>query len=250
MPSQNVYDWQEFFDGYSTLPRSQRGLDAAPEWPVLRAMLPDSLSNLSIVDLGCGFGYASRFFAEQGAESVFATDVSEKMLERAKELSETAKNGSKVDFQKADLETLELPSTSFDLVYSSLVLHYIEDLPRLLKTIHDSLRTNGTFVFSAEHPIYTAPSHMAFRTDETTGERIWPLNNYSNEGPRLRTWFVDGVKKQHRTLGTLLNMLIDAGFRIAKVVEFAPTMEQIEREPGLEEEMDRPMFVLVACDKN
>jgi hypothetical protein len=36
--AQNIYDLSEFFDGYSRLPRSVRGLDGAPEWvPILRA---------------------------------------------------------------------------------------------------------------------------------------------------------------------------------------------------------------------
>jgi hypothetical protein len=37
--SQNIYDNQAFFDGYAQLPRSQRGLDGAPEWAAIQAML-------------------------------------------------------------------------------------------------------------------------------------------------------------------------------------------------------------------
>ena len=39
--TQNIYDNDEFFAGYSRLPRSVGGLDDAPEWPALRALMPD-----------------------------------------------------------------------------------------------------------------------------------------------------------------------------------------------------------------
>ena len=37
---QNIYDDPAFFAGYSQLRRSREGLAGAPEWPVLRSMLP------------------------------------------------------------------------------------------------------------------------------------------------------------------------------------------------------------------
>ena len=55
--AQNVYDDPAFFAGYSQLDRQVRGLDGAPEWPAIRAMLPD-MSGKRVVDLGCGFGWA------------------------------------------------------------------------------------------------------------------------------------------------------------------------------------------------
>ncbi|MGY3146402.1 2-polyprenyl-3-methyl-5-hydroxy-6-metoxy-1,4-benzoquinol methylase [Bradyrhizobium sp. USDA 3397] len=57
--AQNIYDNPDFFAGYSQLPRPVHGLDVAPEWPEIRAMLPD-LVGKRVVDLGCGFGWASR----------------------------------------------------------------------------------------------------------------------------------------------------------------------------------------------
>ena len=54
--AQNIYDNPEFFAGYSGLPRQVKGLDGAPEWPTVRAMLPD-LAGKRVVDLGCGFGW-------------------------------------------------------------------------------------------------------------------------------------------------------------------------------------------------
>ena len=53
------------------------------------------------------------------------------------------------------MEHLELPAASFDLAYSSLAFHYIEDLRRLMSQVHRSLVAGGRLVFSVEHPIFT-----------------------------------------------------------------------------------------------
>lgn len=58
--SQNIYDDPHFFAGYATLDRSVKGLDGAPEWPSLQAMLPP-LAGLRVVDLGCGYGWFCRW---------------------------------------------------------------------------------------------------------------------------------------------------------------------------------------------
>src|SRR5262249_42418522 len=73
--TQNIYDDAGFFAGYSRLRRSVDGLDGAPEWPTLRAMLPD-VAGKRVVDLGCGFGWFCRFAREAGAAQVLGLDVS------------------------------------------------------------------------------------------------------------------------------------------------------------------------------
>jgi hypothetical protein len=55
--TQNIYDDPGFFEGYSRLPRSVRGLDGAPEWPVLRVLLP-GLGGRRMLDLLLGAGFA------------------------------------------------------------------------------------------------------------------------------------------------------------------------------------------------
>lgn len=57
--TQNIYDDAEFFEQYSRLERSIEGLDGAVEWPSMRALLPD-LRGLSVLDLGCGYGWFCR----------------------------------------------------------------------------------------------------------------------------------------------------------------------------------------------
>lgn len=238
---QNIYDDPEFFAGYSRLPRSVGGLASAPEWPALRAMLPD-VRGRSIVDLGCGFGWFCRWAAEQGAAEVLGIDLSEKMLARARSM---ATHGA-ITYQQADLATLELPKDRFDLAYSSLAIHYLEDVVRFFAQVHDALVPGGDFVFSTEHPIFMAPRRAEWTNDQD-GRPTWPVDSYLMEGPRTTDWLAPGVVKYHRTLGTTLNALTGAGFTIRHVEEFGPTPSQIAEDPDLAKERERPMFLLVGA---
>jgi len=241
--AQNIYDDSDFFAGYSQLPRQVKGLKGAPEWPAIRALLPD-LTGKDVADLGCGFGWASRWFREQGANSVLGLDLSQKMIDRARADTE---DGA-VTYQIADLDRLELPEASFGLIYSALTFHYVEDFGRLMAMLHRALTPGGDLVFTIEHPIFMAAAHPKWTQDED-GRKTWPVNGYSKEGLRRTDWFTESVVKHHRTLATTLNTLIDAGFALRRIEEFAPTPEQIDAAPELAEEMERPMMVMISATK-
>ncbi|MBV9203094.1 MAG: class I SAM-dependent methyltransferase [Alphaproteobacteria bacterium] len=239
--TQNIYDNPEFFAGYSRLDRSVEGLEGAAEWPALKALLPD-MRGLEVVDLGCGFGWFCRWAREQRAARVLGVDVSEKMLARARDtIIDPA-----ITYLRADLERLELREAAFDLAYSSLALHYIDDLPALLGRVHCALRPGGHLVFSAEHPIFTAPANPGWSVD-AAGRKTWPVDSYLCEGPRRTDWLAKGVVKRHSTLGTYLNLLLRLGFALAHVEEWGPTDEQIAAHPSWAEERQRPMFLLVSA---
>ena len=239
--TQNIYDHEEFFAGYSQLGRSIEGLDGAAEWLVLRAMLPE-MRGLKVLDLGCGFGWFCRWARTQGAAQVRGIDVSERMLARAVLDTQDAS----IVYERADLESLELPRGAFDLVYSSLALHYIVGLDRLISEIHRSLRAGGRLVFSVEHPIYTAPATPGWSPD-SANRKSWPVNSYLCEGPRSTDWLTRGVIKQHRTVASYINLLLRCGFTLHGIDEWGPTEEQIAARPELADEQERPPFLLVSA---
>jgi ubiquinone/menaquinone biosynthesis C-methylase UbiE len=239
--TQNIYDNEEFFAGYSRLRRSVDGLDGAPEWPALRALLPD-LRGCRVLDLGCGFGWFCRWARARGAGYVLGIDISENMLARARE---TTEDGA-ITYAKADMEQLELPNQSFDCVYSSLALHYVENLRRLLSQVYASLLAGGSLVFSVEHPIFSATVWSQWLLD-AAGRKLWPIDRYLDEGPRSTDWLAKGVIKQHRTLATYINMLIRQGFSLSHIEEWGPTEEQIAAQPNWADERARPPFLLISA---
>ncbi|MCC7045273.1 MAG: class I SAM-dependent methyltransferase [Alphaproteobacteria bacterium] len=239
--TQNIYDDPAFFAGYSKLPRSVEGLDAAPEWPVLRAMLPP-MGGLSVVDLGCGYGWFCRWARGQGAARVLGLDVSEKMLARA----QADTHDAAIAYARADMERLDLPASSFGLAYSSLALHYIADLAGLMAVVRRALVPGGSLVFSVEHPIYTAPAEPKW-TGAADGRKTWPVDRYLDEGARSTDWLAKGVIKQHRTMATYVNTLLGLGFTLSRLEEWGPTPAQIAAHPEWACERQRPPFLLVAA---
>jgi SAM-dependent methyltransferase len=237
-----LYDDETFFAGYSGMIRSKEGLAGAAEWPAMRALLPP-LGGLRVLDLGCGFGWFGRWAKAEGAASVLGVDVSERMLERARTMTDDAA----IAYERADLEVLEPAAQSVDLAYSSLAFHYVEQLERLFGAIHRALTPGGRLVFSVEHPIFTAPSTPGWTVD-AAGRKVWPVDGYQLEGPRTTRWLGRDVVKQHRTVGTYVRLLIGAGFRIAHLEEWAPTAAEVEARPDWADERQRPMFMLIAAE--
>jgi SAM-dependent methyltransferase len=241
--AQNIYDSPAFFEGYSRLNRSVHGLDGAPEWPAIRAMLPEPRGR-RIVDLGCGFGWFARWARTQGAAHVLGLDLSGNMLARARAMTDD----TGVRYERADLETLELPDAAFDLAYSALAFHYIADFDRLARMVFRALVPGAWFVFTIEHPIYMASMHPGWMAREDGG-KVWAVDSYAREGMRTTDWLAQGVVKHHRMLGTTLNALIGAGFVLRCVDEWHPTATQIAAQPALAEEMERPMMLLISAQR-
>ncbi len=237
---QSLYDRPDFFAAYSSLERSRAGLDGAAEWPAVRALLPP-LHGRHVLDLGCGFGWFCRWARARGAVVVEGLDVSQKMLERAR-----AAAASAIVYRNADLESIALPQARYDLVYSSLVFHYIKNLGGLLWQAHRALVPGGTFIFSVEHPIYTAPTRPGWSID-SDGRRTWPVEGYLHEGRRVTDWLAPKVVKRHRMIASYLNLLLGLGFALSHVEEWGPTDAQIAARPDWAEERERPMFLLVSA---
>src|SRR5262249_9539538 len=149
---------------------------------------------------------------------------------------------------RADMETVELAAQAFDLVYSSLALHYVAALERLISQVYRALVPGGRVVFSVEHPIFTAGDRPD-RILDPQGHKGWPGAGYFDEGPRVTDWLAPGVVKQHRTIGTYLDLLRGAGLVMTRLIEWGPSVEQLAARPGLAPDHQRPGFLLVAAQR-
>ena len=148
---ENKYDDAAFFAKYAGMHRSIFGLAGAAEWAALRAMLPD-VAGKSVLDLGCGYGWHCRYFAENGASCVLGIDLSERMLAEAR----SRENPPAVEYRRAAMEELDFAAGSFDLVFSSLAFHYVRDFAPLAANIARWLKRGGALVCSMEHPVFTS----------------------------------------------------------------------------------------------
>lgn len=240
---ENKYDNDTFFDKYSEMTRSKKGLEGAGEWSELKKLLPD-FSNKRVLDLGCGYGWHCIYAAEHGAEYVLGTDISCKMIETAK--SNTISDN--VEYQCCAMEDLDL-ADNFDVILSSLAFHYIKDFQPLVEKISRMLVPGGDFIFSVEHPVFTSYGSQDWYYDEDGNILHFPVDNYYYEGKRDAIFLGEHVVKYHRTLTTYLNTLLNNGLEIRKIIEPQPPEDMMEI-PGMKDEMRRPMMLLVSANKN
>jgi len=241
---QNKYDDKNFFAAYEKMQRSIKGLDGAGEWHVLKAMMPE-LQNKSVLDLGCGFGWHCRYAREQQASSVIGIDISENMLQKAREMTDD----SSISYIKIPIEDIGFADSQFDVAISSLALHYIKSFEKICKRVYECLKPGGVFVFSVEHPIFTSTNEQDWYYDDQGNRLHWPVDQYQSEGVRETTFLTENVIKYHRTVSTYINDLIDAGFNIRAVKEPIPAEDMLKSIPEMKDETRRPMFLIISAEK-
>lgn len=240
---QNKYDDQRFFLKYSQMERSRRGLEGAGEWPSLQAILPD-MDNRVVLDLGCGYGWHCKYAVDNGANRVVGIDISRRMLEIAAE-----KNGDeRIEYRCAAMEDVAFPANAFDAVISSLAFHYVRDFAPLVRNIAKWLKAGGAFVFSVEHPVFTAYGTQDWHYDSQGNILHFPVDRYYYEGSREAIFLGEKVVKYHRTLTTYLHTLLQNGFVLQHVIEPQPPAEMLHM-AGMQDEMRRPMMLLIGAEK-
>ena len=235
----NIYDNEEFFTSYIALRNGQNYNDLL-ETPAMLSLIGD-VKGKDILDIGCGFGKTDSMLIDMGASSVIGIDKSEKMIRKA--MAENSRD--RIEYMVMDAEDITLPSNAFDIVYSSLCFHYIEDYSSLLRNIHRMLKSGGMLLFSQEHPITTADYDGSFSSDN----RSYTFSSYQKEGKRCSTWFVDGVITYHRTFSTILTELVQNHFNINTVLEPKPTENAIKELPRIIREYEKPSFLIVKSYK-
>lgn len=240
---ENRYDDEQFFKKYSEMSRSKDGLVAAGEWYALKQILPD-FHGKKVLDMGCGYGWHCKYAADNGAVSVLGTDISRRMLETARQKN----SDSRITYQLSAMEDLRFPEQNFDCVISSLAFHYVKDFPALVARIGRWLKPGGDFVFSVEHPSFTAYGSQDWYYDADGNILHFPVDNYYYEGQRDAVFLGEHVVKYHRTLTTYLETLLQNGFTLRHVIEPQPPENMMNLE-GMKDEMRRPMMLLVAAGK-
>ncbi|MDP7979781.1 class I SAM-dependent DNA methyltransferase [Bacillus sp. WLY-B-L8] len=162
----DVYNEDLFFEQYMKRRHRTDNPNDSIEKPVLLQLL-GHIKDKDILDLGCGDAQFGVELLQKGCQSYTGIEGSHRMYEEAqKQLQHT--NGI---VHLLNLKDYTYPSSTFDIVTSRLVLHYIEHIDNTFKQIFQTLKPGGTFAFSVQHPVITS----AFESLQSTGQ----LNNTS-----------------------------------------------------------------------
>jgi SAM-dependent methyltransferase len=202
--------------------------------------LVGSLTNLRILDLGCGNAAFGLEALQQGCHSYVGIDGSNKMVEAAK----AKLAGTHGAVRHASIEAWEYPMRQFDLVTSRLALHYVPEIEPVVAKVYQALVEGGRFVFSIEHPVITSCD----RAWKTGGPRQdWIVDNYFETGPRITKWMGGQVVKYHRTVEDYFMALRAAGFFVDATRESRPQRIRFHHQATYRRRKRIPLMLLFSA---
>jgi len=209
-----------------------RPWNALYERPATLALLPD-VNGKDVLDAGCGHGWYADWLARKGARIV-AVDRSREMVTLARE-----RLGERARVIHGDVSNLRefLASESFDIILSSLVLHYLEDLSKTFLEWARLLRPRGTLVFSTHHPLHEKriadPGYLCAELIEEDWD-----------------WLDEKMRYYQRPLRDLTEPLSAANFLIERISEPTPSDTLKSRDPQVYKQLSRvPAFIFVRARK-
>ena len=138
---------------------TQGRFDRDSEYLVYRSLI--GRPNGPIVEVGCGTGlFSRRLAAEPDAPRVVAVDVSKPMIEEA--IAQAREASVSLDFVRAEVPPLPFLDATIGAVLQAGVVHFIADLPALLREVARVLKPQGRYVASTwQPPAFTRPAHRA-----------------------------------------------------------------------------------------
>jgi ubiquinone/menaquinone biosynthesis C-methylase UbiE len=210
-----------------------------------KEILGGRLHGARVGDIACGEGYLSRFLAQLGPQEVIGIDISTALVKIAIQRS----NAANISFRVDDAQHLRTFSdASLDIAVSQMAIMDIPDHRALFRSVRRVLTTNGSFVFSLLHPCFETPFHVPdqpqFLVDANNTPIASVVHRYATEG----YWQSGGTGVRgrmgayHRTISTLLNDLIAAGFILEKLEE------PILGDDGLSAEIPRILLIVARAN--
>jgi SAM-dependent methyltransferase len=206
--------------------------NAAYERPAVQALLGD-VRGRDVLDAGCAAGEHAAWLVERGAR-VVALDASAAMVELARTRLGTAARVLQADLALA----LPFEDAAFDVVLSSLTLHYLEAWAPPLREFARVLRPGGRLVLSTHHPLSTPAEQLENYHAVQLVEETW---HAFGEPARMRFY--------HRPLARIVADVLGSGFIVRGLIEPQPMPEAEARDPVLAARFRRePGFLIVDAE--
>jgi malonyl-CoA O-methyltransferase len=134
-----------------------------------------------VVDLGCGTGHGALALAARWPDArVIAVDASPGMLEQAARHDPAGR----CERLCAEARALPLPDASVDLVFSSLMLQWCDDLDAAFAEVARVLRPRGLFTFTTLGPDTLVELREAWRAADA-GLHVIPFTDMHDIGDGL-----------------------------------------------------------------
>lgn len=207
------------------------------ERPGMWKFLESVISGKSVLDAGCGYGEMTSEVAKK-AKSCVGIDLSETMIGIGKTTYPI------LDLRVASIEGMPFNDGSFDVVYSSLVLHYLKDLRPALREVARVLKKGGFFVFSIHHPFAECTVKPEDSAGPHTTVRYFHNDRYE--------WEMAGMvlESYHHTLEDISTSVNESSFSLEAILEPRPSPESESINPSAYRECrDYPKFCVFKVRK-
>lgn len=191
------------------------------ERPAMRSLL-GKLKGKSVLCVGCGGGDECDYILRRGAKSALGVDSSPGLISIAR------KSFPNITFEVMDMEKMAIADSSFDMVYSSLAIHYKKNWGKTLQEFNRVLRPGGTVLLSAYHPIVTGSLPQILKDGKSkilghVGHSDKPVEifgDYLTPHKITDTWFGNfTVTYYHQPLVAIVDSIQRAGFKIKTMQE-------------------------------
>jgi len=235
------YDDPQVFETYQRHRQRPENPNDTLEKPIIVELL-GNVRGANILDLGCGDAAVGAELLANGAASYLGLDGSRNMVESAVRFL----GGTLGRVVEADIPSWTYPQNNFDIVLSRLALHYIEDLDQVFQRVFYTLRPEGRFIFSVEHPVITS-CDAAWQGVGPRQE--WTVDHYFEVGQRVTNWLGQRVVKYHRTIEDYFLALQHVGFVVDSLRESRPEPKWFTEEDTYERRKRIPLFLFLAASK-
>ena len=237
----SVYDQTDFFKNYMARRNRNDSPNNAIEGPIIYELI-GNVQDSSVLDLGCGDASFGKELLNLGVKNYTGVEGSEQMVELARS-NILEQNGT---IHLETMESYDYPKEAFDLVTSRFAIHYVSDINRLFQDVHKTLKENGRFAFSIQHPLTTS-SFTSKQSGEKRGN--WIVDDYFHEGERKEPWIDQIVVKYHRTIENYFIALKQAGFSVLNLREGTPKREHFSSEDEFVRRQRIPIVLAFSCVK-
>ncbi len=165
-----VFTDQDWAEGY--LKRNARNIKMVGE-RFARLLHAKGFQGGAVLDTGCGFGAVPIEIAKAFPDTkLTAIDLSDPLLDMARNFAEKEKLSEKITFTKGDVHKLEYPDNSFDLVINTFMLHIVEDPVSMLNEIERVCKPEGIIMITDLRRIWLGAVMKKLRTAFTLEEAL------------------------------------------------------------------------------
>ena len=160
--------WNHRYSGYSKVNQKELEGIQRERWKKQFERLLPANKNLKVLDIGTGPGFFTIILEELGYTNITGIDVSEKMLEVAKEnIQKYGKKNSSIQLIQMDAQKLEFSSESFDIIVSRNLTWNLEKPQQAYSEWLRVLKPNGTlFIFDANWYAFLQNESLAKEFEE------------------------------------------------------------------------------------